>query len=302
MAVANHLSFNERKLFVFPFSSSFLHNRKRKKASQQSSSILDSHHSKILVTKLSSLTTKPPKHDRHTTMSNQPTTMEPTTPPSPPESPNSPKDIKSTVDNQDAVQSPKPSKEIKGATDHQEPLKTPEPAARKRKRSFDDFGTSESPSSKRSKSADYEEVPKSFMSSLKRSNSFDHFPLTPISHETRDAVELASGSIDFGDQASPAAHKAEETCKTAAEKLALLVSQPINHMTPMILTLSQAESVPANLAVFGSIEPKGFYNPDVLCYRNSAVQLLLHNPKFVSWLGLYHTKADCKFQVHPLLS
>lgn len=37
----------------------------------------------------------------------------------------------------------------------------------------------------------------------------------------------------------------------------------------------------------------GFANPDVLCYRHSLFQALLHIPKFVNWLTEYHKEEDC---------
>ena len=42
----------------------------------------------------------------------------------------------------------------------------------------------------------------------------------------------------------------------------------------------------------GSKRP-GFKNPDVLCYRHSLFQALLHIPKFVNWLTEYHKFEDC---------
>lgn len=35
-------------------------------------------------------------------------------------------------------------------------------------------------------------------------------------------------------------------------------------------------------------------NPNTLCYRISAMQVLLHNPKFVAWVESLHTADDCK--------
>jgi hypothetical protein len=38
---------------------------------------------------------------------------------------------------------------------------------------------------------------------------------------------------------------------------------------------------------------RGMHNPNVLCYRNSLFQALLHQPKLVNWLLQSHRPQDC---------
>ncbi|KAA8647517.1 hypothetical protein EYZ11_009754 [Aspergillus tanneri] len=42
----------------------------------------------------------------------------------------------------------------------------------------------------------------------------------------------------------------------------------------------------------GSQNPRGFKNPKNLCYRNSALQLLLHSPLLANWMAYYRDSPD----------
>jgi hypothetical protein len=44
---------------------------------------------------------------------------------------------------------------------------------------------------------------------------------------------------------------------------------------------------------------KGFVNPNVLCYRNSLCQALLHTPQMVDFLKEHHKPEDCESILCP---
>ena len=57
---------------------------------------------------------------------------------------------------------------------------------------------------------------------------------------------------------------------------------------------SQAKRISSAWAGMKASSQQGMFNPGVLCYRNSLLQALLHQPKFVHWIVRSHQPDDCE--------